>query len=312
MENKTIPIIMDCDPGHDDAIAMVLAHASPRLRVLGVTTAAGNQTVRKTTYNAQRICTLLGMEVPIAMGRERPLTAEPIHAPNIHGQSGLDGPQLPEPKTPICDCSAVELMAKLLRESEQRVTIVSTGPLTNTACLLLTQPELKNKIERISLMGGGIAHGNWTPAAEFNILVDPEAADIVFRSGIPITMAGLDVTLKALTYEEDFDRIRAIGNPVASVVADWLEFFYRFHRSIGYAGAPLHDPIAVAALIRPELFEFRDLFVQIELEGEYCRGATVGDLEGTTGHAPNASVILGLDREGFVELLCDAVRTYGG
>lgn len=312
MENRAIPIIMDCDPGHDDAIAMVLAHASPLLRVLGVTTAAGNQTVQKTTYNAQRICALLGMEVPIAMGRERPLTAEPIHAPNIHGQSGLDGPQLPEPKWPVCDCGAVELMAKLLRESDERVTIVSTGPLTNTACLLLTQPELKSKIGRISLMGGGIAHGNWTPAAEFNILVDPEAADVVFRSGIPITMAGLDVTLKALIYEKDFDRIRAIGNPVASVVADWLEFFYGFHRSIGYAGAPLHDPIAVAALIRPELFVFRDLFVQIELEGEYCRGATVGDLEGATGNAPNASVILGLEREGFVELLCEAVRTYGG
>lgn len=312
MERPTIPIIMDCDPGHDDAIAMVLAHAAPQLRVLGVTTAAGNQTVEKTTYNAQRICTLLGMQVPVAMGRARPLTAEPVHAANIHGQSGLDGPKLPEPAFPAERCSAVELMARLLRESEAPVTIVATGPLTNVASLLLAEPELKEKIAQISIMGGGIAHGNWSPAAEFNILVDPEAADIVFRSGIPILMAGLDVTLKALIYEQDFDRIRAIGNPVAHVVADWLEFFYRFHREIGYAGAPLHDPIAVAALIHPELFDIREMYVEIELEGDYSRGATVGDTEAITGHAPNARVIMGLDREGFVDLLCEAVRTYGG
>lgn len=312
MEKPMIPIIMDCDPGHDDAIAMVLAHAAPQLRVLGVTTAAGNQAVEKTTYNAQRICTLLGMHVPVAKGRARPLTAEPVHAANIHGQSGLDGPQLPEPAFPPEACSAVKLMARLLRESEEPVTIVATGPLTNVASLLLAEPELKEKIAQISIMGGGIAHGNWSPAAEFNILVDPEAADIVFRSGIPVLMAGLDVTLKALIYEQDFDRIRAIGNPVAHVVADWLEFFYRFHREIGYAGAPLHDPIAVAALIRPELFDIREMYVEIELEGDYCRGATVGDTEGIAGHAPNARAIMGLDREGFVDLLCEAVRTYGG
>ena len=159
-------------------------------------------------------------------------------------------------------------------------------------------------------MGGGIAYGNWTPAAEFNILVDPEAAKIVFESGIPITMAGLDVTEKALVFPEDFEHIRAVGNKVAQVVADWLEFFYGFHRNLGYPGAPVHDAVAVAALVKPELMTTRDLFVQVETAGDYCKGCTVGDWYGVTGKAPNATCILDIDRQGFVDLLVEAVKTY--
>ena len=185
------------------------------------------------------------------------------------------------------------------------------GSLTAFAALLLAHPELKCKIARISLMGGGIATGNWTPAAEFNILVDPEAARIVFTSGVPITMAGLDVTEKALIMPEDFERVRALGNPVSDIVAQWLEFFYRFHRSIGYAGAPMHDPCAVMALIHPEIFTIRPMYVQIETAGEYCRGTTVGDLLGFSGHAPNADVLMDVDRGRFADLLVEAIKFYG-
>ena len=312
MSNQKIPIILDGDPGHDDAIAWMLAQASPELEIRAVTSCAGNQTIQKTTYNAQRVCTLLGITAPIAMGSPHPLLADPITAGNIHGQTGLDGPALPEPGMELSSLGAVELMAKVLRESEEPVTIIATGPQTNVAALLLAHPELKSKIGRISLMGGGIAYGNWTPAAEFNILVDPEAADVEFRSGLPIQMCGLDVTEKALIFPEDFERIRAVGNQVSGVVADWLEFFYRFHREIGYAGAPVHDPCAVASLLHPELFTIRDAYVQIETEGEYTRGTTVGDLRPQCTHAPNARCVLDVDRQGFSDLLVEAVKTYDG
>ena len=314
MEQKPIPVVCDCDPGHDDAIMLLLAKASPELRVLGVTTSCGNQTIEKTTWNARRVCTLIGLEVPIAMGAAHPLFGPPITAPNIHGQSGLDGPRLPEPRVPLSPLTASELTAKLLRESPEPVTLISTGPMTNTAALLLAHPELKPKIRQISMMGGGLTHGNWTPAAEFNILVDPEAADIVFRSGIPILMAGLDVTLKALITEADIARIAAIGGEIARVVSQWLEFFYEFHKRIGYAGAPLHDPCAVAALTRPELFTVVPARVQIETGGEYCRGATVssvGRTEAPEDQAPNARCLVDLDRQGFVDYLCEAVASYG-
>lgn len=302
-----IPVILDGDPGHDDAIAWMLAKSSPMLEIRAVTSVCGNQTIEKTTYNALRICTLLGIDCPIAMGKPAPLLAKPMNAPSVHGQSGLDGPKLPEPAMELSELRSVELMAKVLRESNEPVTIVSTGPQTNVAALILAHPELKSKIGRISLMGGGIAHGNWTPAAEFNILVDPEAAKVVFESGIPVIMSGLDVTEKALIYPKDFERVRAVGNPVARVVADWLEFFYEFHRNLGYPGAPLHDPVAVVSLIRPELLISKDLCVEVETKGEYCRGATVGH----DRKKPNARVNLGIDRDGFADLLVEAVRSYG-
>ena len=307
---KPIPIILDGDPGHDDAIAWVLAKSSPLLDIRAVTSVCGNQTIEKTTYNALRICTLIGCRAPLGVGRPRPLVAQPIIAPTVHGKSGLDGPVLPEPAFEPCGLDAPALMEKVIEESDEPVTLVPTGPLTNVAALLLNRPDLKPRIARISLMGGGIAYGNWTPAAEFNILVDPEAAKVVFESGIPLTMAGLDVTEKALVFPEDFERVRAVGNRVAQVVADWLEFFYGFHRSLGYPGAPVHDAVAVAALIRPEILTTKDLYVAIETEGDYCKGTTVGDMYGVTGKAPNATCILDIDRKAFVDLLVEAVKQY--
>ena len=310
MLNKPIPVILDGDPGHDDAMAWVLANSTDRLKILGVTTVCGNQTLEKTTYNAQRILTLVGYKGPLAMGRRKPLLADMQIAPNVHGQSGLDGPVLPEPAFEPLEIDSVRLMAKLIEESDEPVTLVPTAPLTNVAALLIERPDLKKKIAHICMMGGGLALGNWTPAAEFNILVDPEAADVVFRSGIPITMCGLDVTEKALIYPEDFERIRAVGNPVAKVVAEWLEFFYHFHREIGYAGAPVHDAVAVIALLAPEILTMRDVYVEVELTGDYCRGMTVGDMYGVTGRKPNVKAVMNIDREAFVDFFVEAVKAY--
>jgi pyrimidine-specific ribonucleoside hydrolase len=308
---KRIPVILDGDPGHDDAIAWVLARSRPELEILAVTTCSGNQTLEKTTYNAGRIMALIGLDVPLAAGRTKPLLAETMVAPSVHGESGLDGPVLPEPvREPEAE-EAVRLMARLIQTSDRPVVLIPTGPLTNIGALLLLYPQLKSKIRHIFLMGGGLAHGNWTPAAEFNILVDPEAAEVVFESGIPITMAGLDVTEQALVYPEDFQRIRAVGNQVAEVTAEWLEFFYEFHRTLGYPGAPVHDAVAVTALIRPDLVTSIDRHVVIERGGEYCRGATVGDIWNLSGKPPNVRCLMGIDRQGFVDLLVQAVEHYG-
>ena len=306
-----IPIILDGDPGHDDAIAWMLAKASDKLEILACTSVSGNQSIEKTSLNARRVMTLLGIDAPFAMGREEPLHGEPIHAANVHGETGLDGPALPEPALEPEPVTAVELMAKTISASSEPVTIVATGPLTNVGALLILYPELKPKIAHISIMGGGLAFGNWTPAAEFNILIDPEAADVVYKSGVPLTMAGLDVTLKALVFPEDFERIRALGNRVAVVAAEWLDFFYNFHRSLGYTGAPVHDAVAVAALIKPEILTARDYYVQIETSGDFCRGATVADHYGFTNQPPNTHALVDIDREAFVDLLAEAAAWYG-
>lgn len=308
---KKIPVILDGDPGHDDAIAWVLARSRPELDILGVTTSCGNTTLAKTTYNAGRVMALIGLDVPLASGRKKPLLADPMTAPSVHGESGLDGPVLPEPMKDPVPMEAAELMARLVGESEEPVVLIPTGPLTNIAAFLLLYPELKGKIARICLMGGGLAHGNWTPAAEFNILVDPEAADLVFRSGLPITMAGLDVTEKALVYPEDVQRMAEVDNEVARIVAEWMEFFYLFHQKLGYPGAPVHDAVAVAALVRPDLVRGVDRYVEIETGGDYCRGATVGDYFGFSKKTPNVTCLMDIDREAFVDLLIEALHFYG-
>ncbi|MFM5016216.1 pyrimidine-specific ribonucleoside hydrolase RihA [Aeromonas veronii] len=308
-----LPVILDCDPGHDDAIALILALASPELKVLAVTTSAGNQTPDKTLNNALRILTLLGRDdIPVAAGAPKPLARELIIADNVHGESGLDGPKLPDPAFAPQAMTGIELMAKCLRESPQPVTLVPTGPLTNIALLLAAHPELKGKIARIVLMGGAAGAGNWTPAAEFNIYVDPEAADMVFKSGIPITMCGLDVTHEAQVMDEDIERVRAITNPVAQCVAGLLDFFMIYHRDPkwGFAGAPLHDPCTIAWLLAPELFHGVECRVDIETRGEHTVGMTVVDRYGLTGKPANALVLLGLDRPGFIDLLVTRLRAF--
>lgn len=305
--SKPIPNILDDDPGHDDAIAWMLAASSPALKILAVTSSSGNQTIEKTTDNALRIMALLGIDAPMAMGAVKPLISPPAPGPEVHGESGLDGADLPERAREPVDLPAAELMAQVIAASPDPVTLVPTGPLTNIAALLLSHPEVKENIERISLMGGGVTHGNWVPAAEFNILLDPEAADVVYRAGIPITMAGLDVTEKAMLTPEDFARIRAVGGRVATVYADLLEFFYQYHKALGYPGAPIHDGVAVAWLLRPELFKGVEMHVDIETGGTYSRGATIGDAYHVGGKAPNALVLLDVDRPAFADLFVEAV-----
>lgn len=308
-----LPVILDCDPGHDDAIALILALASPELKVLAVTTSAGNQTPDKTLNNALRILTLLGRDdIPVAAGAPKPLARELIIADSVHGESGLDGPKLPDPAFAPVAMTALELMAKCLRESPEPVTLVPTGPLTNIALLLAAHPELKSKIARIVLMGGAAGAGNWTPAAEFNIYVDPEAADMVFKSGLPITMCGLDVTHEAQVMDEDIERVRAITNPVAQCVAGLLDFFMIYHRDPkwGFAGAPLHDPCTIAWLLAPALFHGVECRVDIETGGTHTSGMTVVDRYGLTGKPANALVLLGLDRAGFIDLLVTRLRAF--
>ncbi|MFQ2053371.1 pyrimidine-specific ribonucleoside hydrolase RihA [Aeromonas veronii] len=308
-----LPVILDCDPGHDDAIALILALASPELDVLAVTTSAGNQTPDKTLNNALRILTLLGRDdIPVAAGAPKPLARELIIADNVHGESGLDGPKLPDPAFAPQGMTGIELMARCLRESAEPVTLVPTGPLTNITLLLAAHPELKSKIARIVLMGGAAGAGNWMPAAEFNIYVDPEAADMVFKSGIPITMCGLDVTHEAQVMDEDIERVRAITNPVAQCVAGLLDFFMIYHRDPkwGFAGAPLHDPCTIAWLLNPALFHGVECRVDIETRGEHTVGMTVVDRYGLTGKPANALVLLGLDRPGFIDLLVTRLRAF--
>ena len=308
---RKIPIIMDCDPGHDDAIAIILACASEKLDVRAITTVGGNQTIAKTTNNALRVLAFIDKKIPVAMGANNPLRRELEIAPSVHGDSGLDGPELPQPKEEALKISAFELMAKVVEESDEKITLVPTGPLTNIAIFLLSYPHLKSKIERISLMGGSAIGGNWTASAEFNILVDPEAADIVFKSGIPITMSGLDVTHEAQVYPEDIEKIKNQGGKVAVMVGELLEFFIKFHKEIcGWEFAPLHDPCAVAWLINPDMFTSKKLNVQIDIDGEHTTGCTVTDFLNRFKLEPNTDVLLDVDRHQFVDMLIDAVNKY--
>ena len=308
-----LPIILDCDPGHDDAIALVLALASPELALKAVTSSAGNQTPDKTLRNVLRMLTLLNRtDIPVAGGARKPLMRDLIIADNVHGETGLDGPALPEPAFKPQECTAVELMANVLRESDDPVTLVATGPQTNVALLLNSHPELHGKIARIVIMGGSMGLGNWTPAAEFNIFVDPEAAEIVFQSGLPIVMAGLDVTHRAQIMAADIERFRAIGNPVATTVAELLDFFMEYHKAEkwGFHGTPLHDPCTIAWLLKPDLFTTVDRWVGVETQGKYTQGMTVVDYYSLTGNKPNTAVMVDIDRQGFVDLLAERLKFY--
>ncbi|WP_154954980.1 pyrimidine-specific ribonucleoside hydrolase RihA [Klebsiella grimontii] len=308
-----LPVIIDCDPGHDDAIALVLALASPELDVKAVTSSAGNQTPDKTLRNALRMLTLLKRpDIPVAGGALKPLMRELIIADNVHGESGLDGPALPEPGFAAQSCTAVELMANILRDSVEPVTIVATGPQTNVALLLNSHPELHAKIERIVIMGGAMVLGNWQPAVEFNIYVDPEAAEIVFQSGLPVVMAGLDVTHKAQIHVEDIERFRRIGNPISTIVAELLDFFLEYHKDEkwGFVGAPLHDPCTIAWLLKPEMFTTVERWVGVETKGKYTQGMTVVDFYNLTGKQPNATMMLDVDRQAFVDLLAERLAFY--
>lgn len=306
------PVVLDCDPGHDDALAILLAHAALDLRA--ITTVAGNQTLAKVTDNARRIATLAGIrEVPIAAGAERPHTRMLTVAHDVHGESGLDGAELPEPEVPLSEESATALIGEVIERSSEPITLLATGPLTNVSDLLRELPDPRSAIDRIVLMGGSTGRGNTQPYAEFNIYVDPEAAAAVFASGLPITMMGLDVTHQALATEEVRARIRALGTPLARTFADLLGFFAGTYRELwGLPAPPLHDPVAVAYAIDPSLVECVDASVVVETDGEFTRGATVVDLHARTGRPVNARVGMRLDADRFWDLMIDAIAAHGG
>jgi len=300
------PILLDCDPGHDDAIALLLALGSDELELRGVTVVAGNQTLEKTTANAIRVLELAGRgDVPVAVGSPRPLVREPFVAAYVHGETGLDGPDLPPPQAEPSDQHAVDFLAERL----EGATLVATGPLTNVALLLARYPEARP--ERIVLMGGAIAEGNVTPAAEFNIWADPEAAARVFASGLDVTMVGLDVTHQALVTAAHAEQLRGAGR-VGKVVAELLDFYGVFHREVyGFDGSPVHDAVAVAHVIDPTLLELQHLNVRVDCESELCRGRTVVDVWRRSGMEPTANVAVGIDSERFLTLLLDRLSRLG-
>jgi inosine-uridine nucleoside N-ribohydrolase len=297
-------ILLDCDPGHDDAIALLLALASPEVDLLGVTTVAGNQTLEKTTANAIRVLDFIGRDdVAVAAGADRPLVREPFVAAYVHGETGLDGPDLLPPQREPLEQHAVDFLA----ERMEGTTLVAVGPLTNVALLLARYPEARP--ERLVIMGGAIGLGNVTPAAEFNIWADPEAAARVFAAGLDLTMIGLDVTHQALLMTDDVERLRATGR-TGGMVAELYDFFHRFHAdTYGFGGSPIHDAVAVAHVFRPELVRTEHRHVAIECDSELSRGRTVVDLWRRTGAEPNAHVGVGVDGRAFVELLLERLPT---
>ena len=301
------PIVIDCDPGHDDAIAILLALASPEVELRGVTTVAGNQTLDKTTRNALKVMELAGRtDIPVAAGADRPLVRELRTAAHVHGETGLDGPDLPEPTTKPVDAHAVDLLADLL---EPGVVLVPTGPLTNVAVLLESRPDVRKRLERIVWMGGAIAEGNVTPAAEFNAFVDPEAAAVVFESGIEVTMIGLDVTHQALFTRAHADRLRGTGR-AGRAVAELSDFFQRFHESrYGFDGSPIHDAVAVAEVIDPSLVTSVHCNVEVETASQYCDGRTVVDRWLVTERRRNGRAGVAVDAERFLELLIERIAT---
>ncbi|MFP1628450.1 nucleoside hydrolase [Streptomyces sp. 5K101] len=309
----SVPIIIDCDPGHDDALALMLAAADPAVDLLAITTVAGNQTVEKTTLNARRVCTVADITgVPLAAGCARPLVQPLTVADDVHGDSGLDGPRFPAPAVDVVPEHAVELMHRVLTGHPEPVTLVPTGPLTNVALLLTRYPDATAHIREIVFMGGSTERGNTTPAAEFNVHADPEAADIVLTSGVPVTMCGLNVTHQALATPAVLARIEALDTDLARICVELLTYFGSTYRRLwGFPAPPVHDPVAVTRVIDPETVRCVDAHVAVELCGRYTRGATVVDLHRYTGRPVNAQVAVRLDADRFWDRVIAAVDVLG-
>jgi inosine-uridine nucleoside N-ribohydrolase len=304
----SIPVLLDCDPGHDDAIAILLALASPEVELLGITTVAGNASLENTTANALRVLEVAGRtDITVAAGAERPLVRPLRMAAEVHGEGGLEGPKLAAPTTRPAAGHAVDFMAERILGHHSPVTLVPTGPLTNVALLLAHHPRVLERLERIVLMGGSVGLGNTTPAAEFNIWSDPEAARRVFESGADMTMIGLDVTHQALIGPTHVDKLRETGR-CGRFVADLIDFFAIHHRRVyGFEGAPIHDAVAVAHVIAPGLVTARRYHVDVDCESVLSRGRTLVDRWGVTGQPPNAWVGESIDPEAFAQLLVERI-----
>ncbi len=304
-------VILDCDPGHDDAMALLLAAGNPGIELLAITTCAGNQTIEKVTRNALAVCAVAGIEtVPVAAGAAGPLVRSQMVAPDIHGESGLDGPVLPTATRELDPRHGVDLIIDTVMAHEPgTVTLVPTGPLTNVALALRKEPRLVERVARVVLMGGAYTRGNRTPAAEFNIAADPEAAHVVFDARWPVTMVGLDLTHQAIADAEVVSRIAEIGSPLATFVVEVLAFFTRsYQEHQGFDAPPVHDPCCIAALIDPSVLRTREAFVAVELAGTWTTGMTVTDFGDAYGQPHNTQVATELDRARFWDLMIDALR----
>ena len=330
---KPIKIILDCDPGHDDAVAILMAAVHPAIDLKAITVVAGNQTLAKTTRNALNVCSASGRcaKIPIAAGMSRPIVREQVVAGDIHGISGLDGPVFPEPSVSLDPRHAVDLIVDLLMASDGDITLVPTGPLSNIGMALRKEPRIAEKIERIVLMGGAYQLGNITPSAEFNIYADPEAAHIVFTCGRPIVMMGLDLTRQAKATAEQVARVKSLGNPQAILFGEVLEFFTKSQREVfGWDAPPLHDPTTIAWLIDPGCIHLKPMRVEVELRGSLSYGRTSCDFfglehqRGGSGeelygyhyalarpNGPNAQVATGIDFERFWNVIYDTFALYG-
>ena len=308
---KPLPIIIDTDPGQDDAVAILLALASPELEVLGITAVAGNVPLALTEKNARKICELAGRpDIKVHAGAIRPLVRNLVTAEEVHGKTGLDGPVLPEPAMPLQAQYAVDFLVEtLMSHPAGTITLCALGPLTNIALALNREPRIASRIKRIVAMGGGYFEGgNVTPAAEFNIYVDPQAARVVLGSGIAITLFPLDCTHQALTTAKRLEAFRAMTNRCGAATAQMLDFFERYDvHKYGFDGGPLHDPCVIAWLLQPELFSGREVNVAIECESELTMGATVIDWWKVTNRTPNATVIRNVDSDGFFALLAERI-----
>ncbi|MCP5076194.1 MAG: nucleoside hydrolase [Rhodobacteraceae bacterium] len=300
-------IIIDTDPGQDDAVAILLALASPELEVLGITCVAGNVPLPLTSRNARIVCELAGRtDILVFAGCDAPIKRKLVTAEHVHGRTGLDGPALPEPTMPLQGLHAVTWLIDTIRAHETgAVTLCPLGPLTNIATAITRAPDIAPRIGEIVLMGGGCFEGgNITPSAEFNIYVDPEAAEIVMRAGVPLTMIPLDCTHQALVTRPRNEAFRALGTPVGIAVAEMTDFFERFDKEkYGSEGAPLHDPCVIAYLLQPDLFKSRFINVEIETTSGLTLGATVADWWGVSNRTPNATFVRGLNASGFFSLL---------
>jgi inosine-uridine nucleoside N-ribohydrolase len=305
MSRAPIPIVIDCDPGHDDAIAIMLALGSPEVDLRAVTTVSGNAPLHHTTANAIRVLDHVGRpDVPVAAGAGRPLVRDPYVPGDVHGETGLDGPDLPPPARAPLETHAVDVIAEVATSSDRRVTLVAIGPLTNVAIFAARHPDAAAALKRVVIMGGSMGLGNVTPAAEFNIWGDPEAARRVFTSGLDVTMVGLDVTHKALFTGEQNELLRPRGR-AARLAAELVDFYRRSHPRIG--GTPIHDAVAVAQAVKPELLTLAHCHVEVDC-GPVSRGRTLVDLRGVTGREPNVHVATDID-PAFNDFMADRIAS---
>ena len=308
---KKRKIILDCDPGHDDAVAIMMAAKHSNIDLLGVTVVAGNQTLDKTTTNALNVCQHLNLDVPVYKGMSLPMVRRQRIADDIHGETGLDGPvfapltKKPEPE------HAVEFIIETIMKSDGDVTIVPTGPLTNVAMAMRYEPKMVPKIQEIVLMGGGYNLGNVTPCAEFNILADAEAAYVVFDSGVPVVMMGLDITNQVQCVPATVERMDKIGNAASKLFADMMSFVMITQNKVfGLEGSPLHDPTCIAWLIDPTCVELKEMHTEIELRSEKCYGRTICDYFSVTGNAPNSRVAVEINNDKFWDIVEQCLKLY--